>query len=87
MAKDALGNDLKIGDVISLSPKVLPDLIICKIVGLQEGGLAVPTGVQGQQGIAAGMLRVVMDIAIQFNPTQAINCVKVITPAEKQSVN
>lgn len=87
MAKDVVGNDFKLGDVIILSPKAMPDLIICKITGLQEGGLAVPTGIGGQQAIAAGMLRVVMDIAIPFNPTQAVNCVKVVVPAEKQSVN
>lgn len=87
MVKDALGNDLNIGDVISLSSKAVPDLFVCKITGIQEGGLAIPTGVGGQQAIAGGMLRVVMDIAISFNPTQAINCVKVVTPAEKQSVN
>lgn len=87
MAKDALGNDLKVGDIISLSPKALPDLFVCKITGIQEGGLAIPTGVGGQQAIAAGVLRVVMDIGVSFNPTQAINCVKVVVPSEKQTVN
>lgn len=87
MARDVVGNDFKIGDVIVLAPKAMPDLIVCKVVGLQEGGLAVPTNIPGQRGIAAGMLRIVIDIAIPFDPMQAVNCIKVVTPAEKQQVN
>jgi hypothetical protein len=82
MVKDILGNDLKVGDVVTLHPDAAPKMFIAKITHISEGGLAVPTAIQGQKAIQGGTVRLVMDFAIGFNPTAAIAMVKLVTPPE-----
>lgn len=83
MAKDLLGNNVKVGDAVIISPDIVPKLMICKVEALSEGGLATPTTIPGQLGIQAETIRLVFDYAVPFNPTMALNLVKVMNPVPK----
>ena len=87
MVKDILGNDLVLGDAVVLSPEITPKMMICKITHINEGGLAIPSPVKGQAVIGAGVLRLVFDFSLGFNPTQPITVCKVVNPMEQNRIH
>lgn len=73
MVKDAMGNDLAKGDMIHIPMTVNP---IGRIVTIDEGGLVIAGSHKGPVNMSAGNLKVLIEVTINFNPTQPINVFK-----------
>jgi hypothetical protein len=77
MVKDARGVDIQVGDKIVLHPEITPKMLLCTVKHISEGGLAMPAknipGVPpGAQVIQGGTMVLIVEINMNFNPTQPI---------------
>lgn len=82
MPKDMLGNDLKVGDMISMN-EILRNInqpIVGRISAISEGGLAVAVVGAPKGAIQAGTLKVIIESNLNFNPTQPLNVLKAAKP-------
>lgn len=91
MVKDMRGLDIQVGDKIIMHPDITPKLVLCTVKHITEGGLAVPAknipGVpQGANVIQGGTIVLMIEINLNFNPTQPI-AVLIVEKAVEASGN
>jgi predicted DNA-binding antitoxin AbrB/MazE fold protein len=76
--KDAMGNDLAKGDMVHIP---IPFIPVGRIVTMDEGGLVIGTFKPGQPvNLSAGTMKVLIEVNINFNPTQNLNVFKLAKP-------
>ena len=76
--KDALGNELHIGDLVVAQS---PGVVVFKIIAIQNGGL------HTNQGQTPALVRIVADITMGAPPGAVINnLVKVISPGAEDAL-
>lgn len=87
MARDIIGNELKLGDFICISDilKMLNQAYVGKITGLSNGDILPSNAPKGAR--VAGSCRVFLEFAFPFDPLQPINVVKVATPEKDPNSN
>lgn len=83
MAKDLVGNDLKVGDFITLSSIIrqLGNELAGKITYVSEGGIAPPN--MPRNTVMAGTMRVLIEFSFPFDPTRPCNVIKIQVPETK----
>jgi hypothetical protein len=97
VVKDRLGNELKIGDLVSM---VVQDQrraglhaeVFGTVADIQQGGIVTPGGQRrpgGPQSETSGVVRVTFQMDVMFDPSQkvALELLKTHDPKEKKLLN